>query len=396
MANPSVTYSFTNGVTSDATQVNTNFTDLINAMTDGTRDFTIGTLVVNGAVTLKGAVNLGDATADDITIVGSIAASIPFKTNATYNIGTATLAPLSIYLGNGTKSTRLLAGTVGTSYTVTLPDNVPTITGQTAIFDTNATMSFRYPDKFTASKTAGYTATGDETIIPCAPAASMTITLPAASTMTGKSLTIIKTDTDLTKTVTIDGNASETINGALTYVLYTQYESVTIKCDGSNWFIEQHFCSTPWANLGAITIGATTTPPTKASGIAVDKLWWRRVGSCAEFRYEYRQTNATSAATGTGDYLFPITAIGTIDTAQVTAYATVEGSGALDNNNCVGVIFTSSSGTNSDNGTVSVYDASNVRFLVTGGAISSGFRAVTGATMGYQAFFTLPMTGWNA
>ena len=44
MASPSVTYSFTNGTSADATQVNQNFTDIINAMTDGSKTFSIDAL----------------------------------------------------------------------------------------------------------------------------------------------------------------------------------------------------------------------------------------------------------------------------------------------------------------------------------------------------------------
>jgi hypothetical protein len=38
-------------------------------------------------------------------------------------------------------------------------------------------------------------------------------------------------------TITIDPNSTETIDGALTFALSTQYASVTIITDGSNWFI---------------------------------------------------------------------------------------------------------------------------------------------------------------
>lgn len=280
-----MTYTFTNGSTSDATQVNTDFTDIINALTDGSADLSIGTLTAAGAVTFNGNVALGNASADDITFTGSVESHIPFGTNATYDIGAATLGPRSIYLGNGTKSTRIIAGTVGTSWTFTLPNDV-SATGQGLIFNSSGTAEFRYEDKFTASKTSDYTATGDETIIPCAPAASMTITLPAASTMTGKSLTIIKTDSDLAKTVTIDGNASETINGATTYVLYTQYESVTIKCDGSNWFVENHFAKTPWAAYTATYTGFGT--------VTSDTLVWSRNGNCMKIKGYFASGTATA------------------------------------------------------------------------------------------------------
>lgn len=54
-AAPSITYTFTNATTADATQVNQNFNDVINGITDGTRDITVGTLVSNGLVTATGA-----------------------------------------------------------------------------------------------------------------------------------------------------------------------------------------------------------------------------------------------------------------------------------------------------------------------------------------------------
>jgi hypothetical protein len=66
--------------------------------------------------------------------------------------------------------------------------------------------------------------------------AARTITLPAASTITGRVYIIKKTDSS-TNTVTVDGNASETIDGALTRKLYEQYESITIQSDGTNWKI---------------------------------------------------------------------------------------------------------------------------------------------------------------
>jgi hypothetical protein len=62
-----------------------------------------------------------------------------------------------------------------------------------------------------------------------------TTTLPAVASSNGKRMTFKKTDA--TGTATIDGNASETIDGQLTQTLTTQYESITIYCDGSTWWI---------------------------------------------------------------------------------------------------------------------------------------------------------------
>lgn len=62
-----------------------------------------------------------------------------------------------------------------------------------------------------------------------------TVTLPAVSGQTGKQITFKKTGAS--GTVTLDGNASETIDGATTYAVNTQWQKVTIWCDGTAWYI---------------------------------------------------------------------------------------------------------------------------------------------------------------
>jgi hypothetical protein len=235
MAAPSVTYSFTNGTTADATQVNTNFTDLINGLSDGTKDLSFNALTVAGAATLNGNVTLGNASADSLTMNASLASSIAIGTNATYNIGGATTGLAGLYLGDNTRTVRLVAGVLTGTYTITLPA-ATALTGQTAIFSSASQMEFRYPEKFTAAKTTAYTATGDETIIPVDTTSAFSVTLPAAATMTGKKLTVIKTTSDF-NVCTIDADGAETINGAATTKVSTQYEAVSFVSNGTAWFI---------------------------------------------------------------------------------------------------------------------------------------------------------------
>ena len=88
-----------------------------------------------------------------------------------------------------------------------------------------------------ASKTADYTATAtDTTILVDASGAARTIMLPAASGISGRIYVIKKTDSS-GNAVTVDANASETIDGATTYALSAQYKFVVIQCDGTNWHI---------------------------------------------------------------------------------------------------------------------------------------------------------------
>lgn len=62
-----------------------------------------------------------------------------------------------------------------------------------------------------------------------------TVTLPAVAGYTDKQITFKKTGAS--GTVTLDGNASETIDGATTYAVNTQWQKVTIWCDGTAWYI---------------------------------------------------------------------------------------------------------------------------------------------------------------
>ena len=102
----------------------------------------------------------------------------------------------------------------------------------TSWFTSNGTTSLA------VTKTANYTALTTDSIILCnATSGNITITLYTAVGNAGRKLTIIKTDSS-TNTVTIDGNSTETINGALTQVLFTQHSTLTLVSNGTNWQIE--------------------------------------------------------------------------------------------------------------------------------------------------------------
>jgi hypothetical protein len=82
--------------------------------------------------------------------------------------------------------------------------------------------------------TGNYTA-ADETVI-LVNTGTATITLPAASTVTGRTYYIKKISASA-GTITIDGNGAETIDGAATKTLTTQYQGMQIVCNGAAWFI---------------------------------------------------------------------------------------------------------------------------------------------------------------
>jgi hypothetical protein len=87
------------------------------------------------------------------------------------------------------------------------------------------------------SKSGNYTATiNDSVIVVDASGGAVTITLPAAAISKGRIYNIKKTDASVNALI-VDGNASETIDGALTVNTTTQYHAFTLVCDGANWWI---------------------------------------------------------------------------------------------------------------------------------------------------------------
>jgi hypothetical protein len=62
------------------------------------------------------------------------------------------------------------------------------------------------------------------------------ITLPPAAVNNGAKISFCKIDAT-TNTVTLDGNAAETIIGATTLVLTARWEAVTLFCNGTSWII---------------------------------------------------------------------------------------------------------------------------------------------------------------
>lgn len=76
----------------------------------------------------------------------------------------------------------------------------------------------------------------DGTILVNSNSGALTITLPLANDYTEYIIRVKKTDSSA-NVVTIDGNGSETIDGAANTTLSAQYDAVTIVSDGSNWHI---------------------------------------------------------------------------------------------------------------------------------------------------------------
>ena len=83
-----------------------------------------------------------------------------------------------------------------------------------------------------AAKTTAYTVTTADKIVN-ATSGTFTITLPTAVGITGQEFVIKNSGSGV---VTVDGNSTETIDGATTVDL-NQYDSITVVSDGANWIV---------------------------------------------------------------------------------------------------------------------------------------------------------------
>jgi hypothetical protein len=150
----------------------------------------------------------------------------------------------------------------------------------------------------TTSLTSNTTLTSaHSTIFASASGGSFTITLPAAAGLGGLTYTIYKTDVTAAatgggNTVTIDGDASETIGGDLTQVLASNTGNGTLKiiCDGSNWRIQELLDEGTFT--GTLT-GCTTSPTGTIS-------YSRNGKKVAMYLPQFLATSNTSNSTITG------------------------------------------------------------------------------------------------
>ncbi len=87
------------------------------------------------------------------------------------------------------------------------------------------------------TKTVSYTATiSDSVLLGDASGGAFTFTLPTAVGIAGREYVFKKIDSSA-NAVTIDGDGTETIDGATTYDLTSQYQFIRIVSDGANWLI---------------------------------------------------------------------------------------------------------------------------------------------------------------
>lgn len=166
----------------------------------------------NGIMSILGGA-ITEASSGNHTLLANVALTAPLITG-----GSATVTnTANLYINNA------LATTVtGGNYALWVDDG-------TTRLDGGLNLNIR-------TVTGTTTAAEDFTILCDATSGAITINLPAASTVTGRIYNVKKIDNSI-NTVTVDPNSTETIDGASTNVIATQWTNIQFQSNGTNWFI---------------------------------------------------------------------------------------------------------------------------------------------------------------
>lgn len=295
MASISVTYTFANSTTSDATEVNTNFQDLIDGTTDSSKDFSISALTLAGTLTANGNVNIGNATSDDLTITARIASDLDPKTAATNTLGDSTQTWKALYLDFGaTDGGAVYFNASSTSFLKSNADGTELALGGFVSLGMSSTII----KKTAGTKTTSYTVTdtdGLSTILVTTDANPTVITLPTVANNLGRIITVKKVaEGAATQILSLDGAGSETIDGKTGNTAHCPIigDFVTVIGTSTGWEIIARKEVSKW-----VSFTATTGNITVGNGNIATYL--RRNGSSMEVMYNLRLQSTSSFAAST-------------------------------------------------------------------------------------------------
>ncbi len=260
---------------------------------------------------------------------------------------------------------------------ITLVKKVLTQTGTGSVSAAPAWLAPTLPYLAYAAKVTTYVAAlTDEFISVDGSGGAWALTLPAASTATGKIYFIRRIETTLANAVTVTGNASELIDGANTFPLYTIGETLVIICDGTGWHVLDHKTN---------VIETTYTPTLVAGGTTSTNTakWWRAGGRLF--------VDGSIVFTGAGSAARLTIALPTgitMDTSRMSA-ATTNGIGST-----LGVLRWFDNGTNHKCGTVH-YDSTSTVVLINDAGTDTilGSAFANGDHVNYQ--FSIAATNWK-
>ena len=114
-------------------------------------------------------------------------------------------------------------------------DDVPYVAGDCVASVTEWNEMIAWIKRVVVATAVNYTPSVFEVVIVDAVGGARTITLPAIHE-NGNIIDVKKVDASINN-VTVDGAGGDTIDGALTQTILSQWESIQMVSDGSNWYI---------------------------------------------------------------------------------------------------------------------------------------------------------------
>jgi|TARA_R110000824_G_scaffold10267_2_gene45455 hypothetical protein len=201
-----VPFTFSAGTDILSAQVNSNFAQVLNGV-DKRGDALTGNLTASAGVTVDG-VDISAVVGAGGTLLAVNGAAVTALNGTAVASGTVAVARL----GSGSPGSGNYLR--GDGAWTAIPDTITFVasgSGTIAVTASNGVTQF----------------------INCT--GTSTVNLFAASGKTG--YTVHVKLTSASATVTIDGNASETIDGATTQAFSQRYQTLSMVCDGSNWHI---------------------------------------------------------------------------------------------------------------------------------------------------------------
>ena len=244
----SFTYTFLNGHLLIGNSANSGQQLQVTGTAKITDILTIGTTDNSFIYESGGSLILQTGASADLVIPSSGASTFNSGLNV---VGDLTLSSANPFLYGGTAAGSLgLSNIGGQSYIRVFGashSTTPNVTQFVNAGSTSLTIASTGAATFSGSvstphstKTANYTLTETDYTVGFDCASNRTATLPDATTCAGRIYVIYQYNTGSgARSVTLDGNGSQTINGVTTYSLspFCEYSSVMIQSNGANWII---------------------------------------------------------------------------------------------------------------------------------------------------------------
>ena len=185
-------------------------------------------------------------------------------------------------------------------------------------------------------------------------------------------------------------------NPAFVYAGLNDYEMQVYYYPPESKIYSQASQDYAYTNAGAITIGATTTAPTKGT-ITTDRIMASRKGQNLVADYQYEQSGAGTA--GSGDYLYTLPSGLSFDTNIVAFQTGTLISVSNSARSIVGSARCADTSTATQGGYLVAYDSTRFRAVCnyTGNTsfIGSGNWGLVQPNIGYNFKINAPISGWQ-